>query len=334
LGPEKLELRDVEVPRISKGQALVKVASNGICGSDITIFRGHHPRAAPPLIMGHEILGEIKEISGNGRKLKIGDTVAVRPIVSCGKCNACKSGYPHVCRELRLPGVDFDGGCAEYVRVPVSLLHKVPENASTEDVALTEPLAVAVHALNRIKPLTREMEILVFGAGPIGALISLLLQRRGFRKFQVADVSLFRLARLKEFGVKTLDVSNPEFLIMCKQLTRGEGFDVILEATGSRDAALRMTELSGVRGRILALGVHKTAPTVDLTQVAFKELQIVGTRVYTDDDFEHALRLAATGELKLARLVTHRFGIGDGQRGFEAMEDKNSSIKVLIEPNL
>jgi 2-desacetyl-2-hydroxyethyl bacteriochlorophyllide A dehydrogenase len=233
---------------------------------------------------------------------------------------------------LKLPGVDFDGGCAEYVKLQVSLLHKVPENAPSEEVALTEPLAVAVHALTRIKPLTSEMRILVFGAGPIGALLCLLLRRQGFKEFQVADVSHFRLAKLQELGVKTLDASDAEFVTRCKDLTRDEGFDVMLEATGSKDAAARMTELSAVRGRILALGVHKMPPTVDLTQVAFKELQIVGTRVYTEEDFDDALHLAATGKLGLAKLVTHHFGIDDGRRGFEAMVDTNSSVKVLIEP--
>lgn len=334
LGPENLEVRDVKKPTINKDEALVRVTSNGICGTDITIFKGHHPRSKPPLIMGHEILGEITEINENSKKLKIGDRVVVRPIVSCGKCNACRAGYTHVCRELKLPGVDFDGGCAEFVKVRVSLLHKVPANAPAQEVALTEPLAVAVHALSRMKPLTPEDGILVFGAGPIGALLSLLLRRQGFKRFHVADISQFRLAKLREFGIETMNASDPEFVSRCKNLTEGEGFNVILEATGSKEAALRMTELAAVRGRILALGVHKAPPTVDLTQVAFKELQIVGTRVYTEADFEEALNLAATGELGLARLVTHHFSIDDGSRGFEAMVDANSSIKVLIEPRV
>ena len=333
IGPESLVVRDVKTPAIDRDEALVRVASNGICGTDITIFKGHHPRSKPPLIMGHEILGEITEVGDNSKMLKVGDMVVVRPIVSCGKCNACKSGFPHVCRQLTLPGVDFDGGCAEFVKVPVSLLHRVPAGARAAEVALTEPLAVAVHALARMKPLTPDERILVFGAGPIGALLSLLLQRQGFKRFHVADVSQFRLAKLKGFGIETLNASDPDFMSRCKGITNDEGFDVILEATGSKEAALRMTDLVRVRGRILALGVHKAPPMVDLTQVAFKELQIVGTRVYTEEDFDEALRLAATGKLGLARLVTHHFSLDEGAKGFGAMADANSSIKVLIEPH-
>src|SRR5438128_2409840 len=105
LGPGRLVVHDAKKPVIGKGEALLKTVSNGICGTDITIFKGYHPRAKPPLIPGHEILGEIDEISSD-EKLKVGKRVVVRPIVSCGACAACKSGYPHVCRNLRLPGID------------------------------------------------------------------------------------------------------------------------------------------------------------------------------------------------------------------------------------
>jgi len=331
LGPDKLAVREVAKPVARREEALIRVISNGICGTDITIVKGFHPRAKPPLIPGHEILGEVEAISSKGGKLEVGDRVAVRPIVSCGKCAACKSGYPHVCRNLTLPGIDFDGGCAEYVRLPVSLLHRVPEKAAADEVALTEPLAVAVHALERIRPLGREDKILIFGAGPIGALLAMLLYHRGFRKFVVADISSFRLARLKGFGFDVLNASDPEFKSKCFSYAGPDGFEVILEATGSKEAALWMTELLGVRGRVLALGVHKAPHAVDLTQVAFKELEIIGTRVYTTRDFENALRLAATNRLGLARLITHRFKIDDAADAFKAMEDTSSSIKVLID---
>ena len=215
--------------------------------------------------------------------------------------------------------------------MPVSLLHRVPDKAAAEEVALTEPLAVAIHALTRIRPLRRENKILIFGAGPIGALLALLLCRRGFKKFVVADISSFRLARLKGFGLDVLNASDPEFTSRCGRYTGAEGFEVVLEATGSKEAASRMTELLGVRGRVLAIGVHKAPPAVDLTQVAFKELEIVGTRVYTARDFDAALRLAATNQLGLARLVTHRFKIDDAADGFRAMEDTSKSVKVLVD---
>lgn len=331
LGPSQVAVREAKKPTVDKDEVLVRTISNGICGTDITIFKGYHPRARPPLIPGHEILGEVAEVSP-GRKLRVGDMVAVRPIISCGRCSACKSGYPHVCRDLRLPGIDFDGGCAEFVKVPISLVHLVPENAPQEEVALTEPLAVAVHALTRIQPLKQETSVLILGAGPIGALLGMLLHDRGFKRFVVADISRFRLGKLHDVGIETMDASNPQFTAACKEYAHGEGFDVILEATGSKEAALRMTELLGVRGRALAIGVHKTAPTVDLTQVAFKELEIIGTRVYTSGDFEDALHLAATGRLGLRRLVTHRFSIDDAAEGFSAMMDTDKSIKVLITP--
>ena len=137
---------------------------------------------------------------------------------------------------------------------------------------------------------------------------------------------------LRKIGIDTLDASDSDFKASCTEYVGREGFDVILEASGSKDAALGMTELLGVRGRILAIGVHKVPPAVDLTQVAFKELQIIGTRVYTKRDFEKALRLAATNQLGIGKLISHRFDIARARQGLEAMEDANSSMKVLMIP--
>jgi len=333
-GPHDLRVEEVAKPNIESDEALVQVIYNGICGTDMTIQKGGHPRAKPPLIPGHEIVGRIVGMKSRSRQrhrgLRRGDRIAIRPIISCGKCLACRSDQSHVCRNLRLPGIDFNGGCAEYLKVPTEILHRIPEYAKDEEVALVEPLAVAIHAISRIHNPTKKSKILIQGAGPIGTLIGLVLRYQGHRRVTVSDISQFRLGIAKKIGLGILDASDPDFKSNALGLASPEGFDILFEASGSKPSALNLTDLLRVQGTAAIVGVHSEPAPVNLTQVAFKELSLIGTRVYTAQDFEKAIRLASTNRLGLQRLVTHIISLQDSPKGFEAMADTQSSLKVLI----
>jgi 2-desacetyl-2-hydroxyethyl bacteriochlorophyllide A dehydrogenase len=328
-GPHDLKVEDVAKPTIASNEALVKVIYNGICGTDMTIRKGGHPRAKPPLIVGHETIGRIVEMKTRHRKLRLGDRVALRPVIICGTCFACRSGQSHACRDLRLPGIDFDGGCAEYFKVPLSILHRIPQKAKDEEVALVEPLAVAIHAISRVKHPTKKSSILIQGAGPIGVLIGLMLHHQGCRRVTISDISQFRLGIAKRIGLLTLEASDPGFTFNARALAP-EGFDILFEASGSKLSALKLTDLLRVQGTAVMIGVHSEPAPMNLTQVAFKELTLIGSRVYTEQDFEKAIRLASTNRLGLGRLITHTIGLNDSPTGFDAMADANSSLKVLI----
>ncbi len=329
-GPHDFRVEEVAKPHIGSDEALVQVIYNGICGTDMTIQKGGHPRARFPLILGHEIVGRIVEMKSRHHKLRLGDRVVVRPLINCGTCLACRSGQSHVCRNLRLPGVDFNGGCAEYLKVPISILHRIPESAEEEEVALVEPLAVAIHAISRIHRRTKKSKILIQGAGPIGVLIGLMLRYQGNRRVTISDISQFRLGIAKKIGLHPLDASDPNFKSNAQSLASPEGFDILFEASGSKPAALNLTDLLRVQGTAVIVGVHSEPAPVNLPQVAFKELTLIGSRVYTTRDFEKAIRLASTNRLGLRKLVTQIISLQESPKGFDAMADKNSSLKVLI----
>jgi len=329
-GPYDLRVEEVAKPHIGSDEVLVQVIYNGICGTDMTIQKGGHPRAKPPLIPGHEIVGRIVEMKSRHHRLRVGDKVTIRPLIICGTCLACRSGQSHVCRNLKLPGVDFNGGCAEYLKVPISILHRIPENAKDEEVALVEPLAVAIHAISRIHRLTKKSRILIQGAGPIGALIGLMLRYQGNRRVTISDVSQFRLGITKKIGLHPLDASDPNFKSNAQNLASPEGFDILFEASGSKSSALNLTDLLRVQGTAVIVGVHPEPVPVNLTQIAFKELTLIGSRVYTTQDFEKAIRLASTNRLGLRKLVTHIINLHESPKGFDAMADTHSSLKVLI----
>jgi len=328
-GPHDLRVEEVAKPNIGSDEALVQVIYNGICGTDMTILKGGHPRARAPLIPGHETIGRIVEIKSRHNRLRLGDRVAIRPLIICGTCLACRSGQSHACRNLRLPGIDFNGGCAEYLKVPISILHRISGNAKDEEAALVEPLAVAIHAISRIHRPIKKSKILIQGAGPIGVLIGLMLKYQGHRSVTISDISQFRLGIAKRIGLDALDASDSDFKSKAQALA-SEGYDIVFEASGSKSSALNLTDLLRVQGTAVIVGVHSEPVPVNLTQVAFKELTLIGSRVYTTQDFEKAIRLAATNQLELRKLVTHIMDLRESPRGFDAMKDTNSSLKVLI----
>src|SRR5450759_5363201 len=180
---------DVPVPEVPAGWALVKVAYNGICGTDLSIVHGKHPRAKSPLVMGHEISGWVERAGATGPAE--GTLVTAEPLISCGKCKACRNGNSHVCRRLGLYGIDTDGGMAEYVALPPEVLHPVPDGVDPRTAALAEPLAVAVHAVDR-SGMERGDVVAVYGAGPIGVLTALVARHEGARQVVITEPSPWR----------------------------------------------------------------------------------------------------------------------------------------------
>src|ERR1035437_7639723 len=180
---------DVPVPEVPAGWALVKVAYNGICGTDLSIVHGKHPRAKAPLVMGHEISGWVERAGATGSAA--GTLVTVEPLISCGKCKGGRDGNSHVCRRLGLYGIDTDGGMAEYVALPPEVLHPVPDGVDPRTAALAEPLAVAVHAVD-LSGLEPGSTVAVYGAGPIGILTALVARHAGAAAVVITEPSPWR----------------------------------------------------------------------------------------------------------------------------------------------
>jgi len=207
--PHDVRVEDIPLPQIKKGEALVKVAYAGICGSDLMISAGKHPRARPPLVLGHEFCGEVVDVFDEGNKGWIGKRVAVEPLLTCGKCRPCLEGNYHVCEKLGFLGIDAPGGMAEYVAVPVERLYDVGD-LSFEDAAIVEPLAVAVHAVRRSGIKVGETAI-VFGGGAIGGLLAQVLVIAGASKVIISEVSSYRRGYLKRLPVEVVSPEEEPF---------------------------------------------------------------------------------------------------------------------------
>jgi len=329
LGPDRIQPTDVPTPKADADEALVKVETCGFCGSDLGIVAGVHPRAKAPLTLGHEFCGTIAEINSSTSDLKPGDRVTAYPLISCGHCFACRNGAAHVCRTLRLYGFDVDGAMAEYVSLPVGSLLRLPPDMSPFVGAVIEPLAVAVHGVS-LSPIDNAKHVVVMGAGPIGLLTALVARARGVPSVLISDILPSRLALAHKLGLHVV-AAGSDLKKLVDQETLEEGVDLLFECTGAPSAARDMTNLVRCRGTIVNLGVFKKPVEVDMQAVNFKEITILGSRVYGRKDFEEAIRLAAI--LPIREIVTHSFALRDVQAAFEIFRQGKDVCKVIMLPN-
>jgi (R,R)-butanediol dehydrogenase / meso-butanediol dehydrogenase / diacetyl reductase len=328
LGPNQIEAREVPLPSIEAGDALIRVEACGFCGSDINIVAGTHPRARAPLTIGHELSGRIVEMAGQAHGLTIGDRVTTYPLISCGHCYACTHSNPHVCRQLRLFGFDVDGGMAEFVKLPAESRLKLPDDMPAHIGALIEPLAVAIHGVERGS--LKDVKVAaVLGAGPIGILTALVAKARGIPHVLISDVLPLRRELAESVGLTSVPAGEP-LRDRILDLSDQNGADLIYECAGHPSSAKEMTTLVRSRGTIVNLGVFKNPVEVDMQAVNFKEVQILGSRVYERTDFQAAIDMAMA--LPLQGIISREFPLHDVSDAFSLFR-AGDVCKVMILPS-
>jgi 2-desacetyl-2-hydroxyethyl bacteriochlorophyllide A dehydrogenase len=329
VGAGAIEVQEIAVPQPAAHEALIRVSHCGICGTDLHLFHGTlDHRVRRPHVMGHEMSGVVDVVGEGVAGWKRGDRVAVRPLEYCGTCPACRAGHEHVCHTLKVIGVDLPGAMQGSLSVPARTLHALPENFSLEEGALVEPLAVACHDV-RLGEVAPGEHVVVLGAGPIGVLIGLVARLAGARVV-LSEVNPFRRGLAARLGLEAVDPRAVDLLALVDQQTGGAGADVVFEVSGSAAGAEIMTALPRVRGRIVIVAIHAEVPPVDVFRVFFRELRILGARVYEGQDFEKAIGIAASGALPLRALVTNVVPLEGLESALHQMESGGEVMKVLI----
>ncbi|MCH2663508.1 alcohol dehydrogenase catalytic domain-containing protein [bacterium] len=326
---EKVEVVDIDLPSAGPDEVLIKVARAGICGTDLHIFMGHmDQRVTKPLVMGHEMCGEIVE-APDGADYQVGERVVVEPTVFCGMCAACRRGNTHVCQNLNFLGIDSAGAFQELWNAPVDRLHRIPRELSDNAAAMIEPLAVAVHDVRRAQVELGDQAV-VIGGGPIGLLVAQAARLDGAEVI-ISEVNPYRLNVAESCGFRTVDPTKDDLAEAVMSWTNGAGCDLVFEVSGSAPGAKVMTDLLRVRGKVALVGVHASPPEVDLHRFFWRELELVGCRVYESVDFERAIRIASAGEVDLESLVSKVVSYEEAYWGFEQMRDGGDIVKVLID---
>jgi 2-desacetyl-2-hydroxyethyl bacteriochlorophyllide A dehydrogenase len=313
-----------KVPRPADlaGRALIDVAYAGICGTDLHICDGTHPRARPGLVIGHEFAGRLAEpVDG----LKAGTPVTVEPLLWCGRCAACRHGMRHVCDRLRMVGIDEPGAAAEQVSVPAELLIPLPAGLDLRHGAFVEPLAVAVHAVRRSRLRLGEV-VAVVGAGPIGLALAICARLAGASEVLIAETAPARRDLARRLGFTVVDTLD----LAARRQAGDPTCAVLLDATGAAPVAAAFAGWVNPGGRIVLVGVHSVPAPVDLQRLTFSEIEVIGTRVYLREDIEVAIRLIASGAADPEPLLTRTVPLSAAAGAIDLLRD-GSQIKVLIE---
>lgn len=312
------------------GQVRLQVSHCGICGTDLHLFHGNMDhRVVFPQVIGHESSAVIDRVGPGVHLWKAGDRVTVRPLDPCGQCAACRRGYGHVCQKLKFIGIDAPGAMQGTWTVPEHTLHRLPDSLTLIDAALVEPIAVACHDV-RLGEVTEGEFAVVIGGGPIGALVALVAREKGARVI-VTEINPFRLRLLREMGLEAVDPREIDVPALVQTETDGAGADVVFEVSSSPQGAELMTQLPGVRGRVVMVAVFPKPVPVDLHKFFWREMRLIGTRVYEAQDFDEAIALLAESEAPFRKLITNIYSLDELEKGLLEMERGADVMKILVD---
>ena len=297
------------------GDVRLDVAFCGICGTDVHIAHGAMDhRVRVPQVIGHEMSGTVAELGAGVEGFAVGDPVVVRPLDSRGETPADR-GHSHISAGLKFLGIDTPGAFQESWTVPAFTVHRLPPQLDLRLAALTEPLAVACHDVRRAG-LTAGETAVVLGAGPIGLLIALVAREAGANVL-VGEINPARLEFARSLGFDADPAPSVE-----------GGADVVFEVSGAPAAALAMTELAAVRGRVVVVAIYPEAPPVRLFDLFWKELELRGARVYEPEHNDRAIELLASGTLPLEQLITR---VEPLERLPFLFDELGDTVKVLVD---
>jgi len=324
--PNEVSVKQVDDPTPEPDQALIKVEACGICGTDIHVIRGEFAPTRYPIIPGHEFCGEVFEVGGEVRNLRVGDFVAVDPSLFDGTCRQCRMGRFNLCENWNAIGVgSANGACAELVAVPAVNAFRLPTELPRSWGGLVEPLSCAVHGLDQVG-IRAANDYLIYGAGTMGLLLGQLVKDSGAERLDIIDTNPKRHALAKRLAADRVAVSADE-------LDKPEGWDVVIDATGAVPAIEDGIRRVARGGTFLMFGVAKAdaSATISPFRVYNDEIKIIGSMAVLHS-FERALALLAKGVIDSEAMITDRFSLDDYSKAIDAFLS-GRGLKVQVAPN-
>lgn len=332
LKPERgIWMEEMPIPHVGINDVLVKIKKTAICGTDLHIYKWDEwsqRTIKPPMIIGHEYVGEIVEKGRGVKNLKVGDRVTGEGHIACGHCRNCRRGKLHVCENSVGIGVHRDGSFAEYIALPAANIIKLDPKISDEFAAIMDPFGNATHAALSF-PLIAE-DVLITGAGLIGSMATAICRFAGARYVVVSDLSDYRLDIAKKMGATlTVNPSKGESIADAIKQLKMRGFDIGLEMSGSPQAFQDMLKNMYNGSKISLLGILPNTTTVNWDDIIFKALTIKG--IYGREMWEtwYQMEQMLISGIDLSPVITHRFHIDDFQQGFDVM-DSGMCGKVIL----
>jgi D-arabinitol dehydrogenase (NADP+) len=331
--PRSYQIKEIPRPETGPGEVRIKVDQVGVCGTDVHIHHGDF-NAVFPLIPGHELVGVVDERGDGVTRFKVGEQVTVNPNVYCGYCDYCLSGRLILCSNLKGLGSNYPGFFAEYVTVSELLVFSV-EGLERDTAVFTEPAACAMHGLETLNPRPGS-KALVFGAGPTGLLLAQLIASGGAASVTVAAPTQFKLDRAAALGLEhqvLIERDDAEGnMAKLREASGGDGYDVVVEATGSTTVGDICVPLTRNGGTVLVYGVTRAEEVVKFHpfDVFRREITIKGSFAEMTS-FGAAIAALRTGRAKTDGIITHRFSLDDYGKALDAVASDPTAHKVIIE---
>jgi L-iditol 2-dehydrogenase len=320
--PCDLALDDVALPPVPAGNVLVRITHSGLCGTDLKIYKGAIP-ARYPLIMGHEMVGEVVGSS---------ERVIIDPVLYCGTCFHCRIGQTNLCPAGGLIGRETNGGFAEYAVVPATQIFRLPDSVDSTCAPLLQVATTCLHA-QRLAQLSQGESVAVIGLGVSGQLHVQLAKARGAGKVIGISRSRFKNDLAKQMGADVVIESSPSAVATVLDETDGRGVDVAIECTGVMTSIADAIRMVRFGGRILLFGIsNATSGALPFYDLYFKELTLINTRAATAQDFPVMIDLVDRGAVRLEPLVTHRMALEELRTALGVVEDgAERRLKIILD---
>ena len=334
-----LEIADVPLPVVGRGEVLVRVEACGICGSDVHGFDGSTGRRIPPIVMGHEAAGTVETVGEGATKYKKGDRVTFDSTIYCGECQYCKRGQINLCDNREVIGVSCGdyrrhGAFAEYVVVPERIMYPLPMDFSFEAAAMLEAVSVAMHGV-KVSQVAGGETALVIGAGMIGLLTLQAARAAGCKRVFITDVDETRLKLARQVGAdETLHCSGAELVAEVMRLTGGNGVDITLEAVGRNETVAAAIDCTRKGGTVTLIGNIMPEVTLPLQKVVVRQLRLQGSCA-SSGEYPEAIELIANGKIQVKPLITAVASLEEGPRWFERLHSREPNLmKIILTPRM
>ncbi len=334
-GLNKMEIRDIEMPKLRDKDVLVKLEYVGICGSDVHYLE--HGKIGDfivdgDFILGHECAGTVVELGSGVQNLKVGDKVALEPGVTCGQCEFCKTGRYNLCPDVEfLATPPYHGSMMKYIAFPENMCFKLPDNITTKEGALVEPLAVGMHAALQGGVKLGD-SVVILGAGTIGLVTLLACKAYGATDITVVDVIPKRLEYAKKLGATTvINASEADALVEVDKMTNKKGVDIVIETAGSARTISQTPYMIKNGGTIVLVGLApQDIIEFNFAKIMAKEAQIKSVFRYRNI-YPTAIKAIAQGIINITGIVTHEFDFEDSAKAFDyVINNKQDVVKAVI----
>lgn len=338
--PEEIKVADIPVPEIKEDEVLAKIAYAGFCGTDLDLLTGEmvHIKngfTTYPLVPGHEWSGVIEKVGSKVRGFKVGDKVTSDVSLGCGECEFCRKGRYNLCPNREVIGSyrNRQGVFAEYVAVPQRHLYKIPENVSLQEAALVEPAGTAAYAVKRAN-ITMGSNVMIIGDGPIGQLAAQFAKLNGAAKVIMAGSWDQKLAVARGAGVdETMNYHNVDIVEASKELTNGEGPDVIIESSGNQKAFNQAVKALRPGGKIVLISWYSDVEiAAQMNNAIAKDCDLIGA-LASPNTFDAVLSYMSSGKIDVKPLITHVEPVEKLEEVVKMIRAKKEyRIKVLLQP--